>query len=109
MGLVLWGRVSDEVAARLEAGTTKLRPQDWKSGDKLYAVEVIAPFGGAEEMIKDLKEKVFPTETVRYVAVTKEILDRPQTSYALTTKGRKEFAEYIAVLEQIVKAGKTAP
>ena len=44
-----------------------------------------------------------------YVAVTKEILDRPQTSYALTVKGRAAFAEYLAVLEQIVKAGKPAP
>ena len=43
-----------------------------------------------------------------YVAVTKEILDRPQTSYALTGKGRKAFADYLAVLEQIVKAGKPA-
>jgi DNA-binding HxlR family transcriptional regulator len=41
-----------------------------------------------------------------YVSVTKEILDRPQTSYALTTKGRKSFTEYLAVLEQIVKTGK---
>ena len=40
------------------------------------------------------------------VAVTKEVFDRPQTSYALTKKGRSEFSEYIAVLEQIVKAGK---
>ena len=38
------------------------------------------------------------------VAVTKEILDRPQTSYSLTEKGRKAFADYLAVLEQIVKA-----
>lgn len=40
------------------------------------------------------------------VAVTKEILDRPQTSYALTAKGRRAFEDYLAVLEQIVKAGK---
>ena len=44
-----------------------------------------------------------------HVAIIKEVQDRPQTSYALTAKGRREFAEYIAVLEQIVKAGKTAP
>lgn len=37
------------------------------------------------------------------VAVTKEVLDRPQTSYALTAKGRKEFRNYLTVLEQIVK------
>ncbi len=41
-----------------------------------------------------------------YVSVTKEMLDRPQTSYALTTKGRKSFSEYLAVLEQIVKTGR---
>jgi DNA-binding HxlR family transcriptional regulator len=39
-----------------------------------------------------------------YVAVTKEILDRPQTSYSQTARGRKAFQDYLAVLEQIVKA-----
>jgi len=41
-----------------------------------------------------------------FVAVTKEIFDRPQTSYSLTQKGREAFQDYIAVLEQIVRAGK---
>lgn len=40
------------------------------------------------------------------VAVTKEVLDRPQTSYSLTARGRAEFTRYLRVLEQIVKAGK---
>jgi DNA-binding HxlR family transcriptional regulator len=40
------------------------------------------------------------------VAVTKEVLNRPQTSYSLTAKGRSEFQDYLKVLEQIVKAGK---
>ncbi len=69
MGVVLWAYVDDDTAARLAAGTNKLRPQDWKSGNTLWAVEVIAPFGGAEEMLKDLKAKVFPTRDVRYVSV----------------------------------------
>ncbi len=69
-GVVLWAYVDDDTAARLAAGTNKLRPQDWKSGDKVWAVEVIAPFGGAEDMLKDLKSHVFPTQEVRYVAVT---------------------------------------
>lgn len=41
-----------------------------------------------------------------YVAITKEILDRPQTSYSLTTKGRRTFQDYLTILEQIVKAGR---
>lgn len=40
------------------------------------------------------------------VAYTKEMKDRPQTSYSLTTRGRTEFQDYLHVLEQIVKAGK---
>jgi cytolysin-activating lysine-acyltransferase len=72
IGVVLWANVLDEVAERLAAGTTELRPQDWKSGDKLWVVEVIAPFGGAEEMVKDLKDNVFPTRDVHFVAVTKD-------------------------------------
>jgi DNA-binding HxlR family transcriptional regulator len=41
-----------------------------------------------------------------YVTVTKEILDRPQTSYALTEKGRTSFQDYLTILEQIVKAAR---
>jgi DNA-binding HxlR family transcriptional regulator len=38
------------------------------------------------------------------VAVTKEVFDRPQTSYSLTARGKTAFDDYIAVLEQIVRA-----
>src|SRR3954466_4582710 len=40
------------------------------------------------------------------VAMTKEVRERPQTTYSLTAKGRGAFQEYLRVLEQIVKAGK---
>ncbi|MEQ1672514.1 MAG: toxin-activating lysine-acyltransferase [Hyphomicrobium sp.] len=33
---------------------------------------VIAPFGGAEEMVKDLKEKVFPAEEIHFLSVNKD-------------------------------------
>jgi cytolysin-activating lysine-acyltransferase len=70
IGVVFWGMVSDEVAARLSAGTMKLRPQDWKSGDQLWVVEAITPFGGAEAMVADLKAAVFPDRKVHMLAVT---------------------------------------
>ncbi len=43
-------------------------PADWKSGEKLWLVDIVAPFGGHDAMIKDLKEKVFPGRKVRYLA-----------------------------------------
>ena len=50
----------------LARGTTKLRPQDWKSGERLWVVEVIARFGGAEGMVKELKAYVHPGRVVSY-------------------------------------------
>jgi DNA-binding HxlR family transcriptional regulator len=41
-----------------------------------------------------------------FVAVTKEVRGRPQTSYALTVRGRAAFKDYLQLLEQIVKAAK---
>lgn len=85
VGVVLWAQVNDEVAKNIADGATRIRPQDWRSGDNLWVVEVIAPFesadacghpkrrqNGAEEMVKDLKEKVFPTRTINYVAVSRD-------------------------------------
>lgn len=73
IGVLLWASVSPEVEENLSRGIAKLRPQDWKSGDRLWVtrqraskvVEIIAPFGGAEAMLQDLKVKVFPDKPVR--------------------------------------------
>lgn len=40
------------------------------------------------------------------VAITREILERPRTSYALTEKGKKSFGEYLTALEEIVRASR---
>jgi cytolysin-activating lysine-acyltransferase len=69
IGAILWAYVNDEVESRLLSGNARMRPQDWKCGDKLWIVEVLAPFGGTDEMLKDLKAKVFPEREVRFRAV----------------------------------------
>ena len=79
IGVVLWARVSEEVEQTLERGTTRMRPQDWKSGDRLWVVEVIAPAacpglragGGHDAMVADLKAKVFPTEALKVLALVR--------------------------------------
>ena len=69
IGVLFWATVNEEVEARLAAGTNRMRPQDWKSGDRLWVVEAIAPFGGAEEMVKDLKAKVFAEREMKVLAM----------------------------------------
>ena len=41
-----------------------------------------------------------------YVSITKEILHRPQTTYALTENGRNTFQNYLQLLEQIIETGR---
>ena len=67
IGVLFWAYVNEDVEERLSQGVGKLRPQDWKSGDKLWVVEVVAPFGGAEEMVQDLKAKVFAEKEFKYL------------------------------------------
>ncbi|MCP1561899.1 UNVERIFIED_ORG: hemolysin-activating ACP:hemolysin acyltransferase [Methylobacterium sp. SuP10 SLI 274] len=47
---VLYARLSETIAARLDAGTTtaELTAEDWQSGESLRMMLVIAPFGGGE-------------------------------------------------------------
>jgi cytolysin-activating lysine-acyltransferase len=70
--VVFWASVSEEVEARLAAGNARMRPQDWKSGDRLWLVEVIAPFGKGEEMVEDLRMKVFSGRQANTLAVTRD-------------------------------------
>lgn len=81
LGVMFWAYANDEVAKMLAEGTTKLRPQDWDCRPKplaagqpagadntqIWVVEVVAPLGGAEEIVKDLKLRVFPQREVRYL------------------------------------------
>jgi len=67
IGCAFWGEVSEEVEDRLKSGNAKLKPQDWKSGDKLWCIEVIAPFGGHEAMLQDLKANVFAEREISYL------------------------------------------
>ncbi|PWC53344.1 hypothetical protein TSO221_11035 [Azospirillum sp. TSO22-1] len=64
-GLALWAIVSEEVEKRLTAGVIRLAPAEWKSGDRLWLVELVAPFGGVDAMIEDLKTTVFHDKTFK--------------------------------------------
>jgi len=55
-----WAKVTEEVEKRLEAGSTKLAPQEWTCGDRVRLVHLIAPFGGAERIQEELGRAIFP-------------------------------------------------
>ncbi len=60
-----WAYLDEGAEARIKEGIKKLAPTDWKSGEALWLIDLIAPFGGADNVIKELREKVFEGRTVK--------------------------------------------
>lgn len=69
IGVALWAYVNERVDERLSGGNARLAPADWKSGDILWLVDIVAPYGGQEEMLKDLKVKVFPEREINFLSI----------------------------------------
>jgi cytolysin-activating lysine-acyltransferase len=58
-GFATWAYLSREAADGYRTRTRKLQPDDWKSGDEIWFVDLIAPFGNVRPLIRGLAEK-FP-------------------------------------------------
>ena len=56
---------SDPVFSRVRSGVRRLAPADWKSGERLWLMDTVVPFGGLEAALKELREGVFKGQTVR--------------------------------------------
>ena len=56
---VSWARLSEEVAKRYQKAPHHLSASDWKSGEQIWIVDLCAPFGGMQKVMKELRETVF--------------------------------------------------
>jgi cytolysin-activating lysine-acyltransferase len=65
VAFVSWAKLSEEVAQRYQAAPHQLTLADWTSGDQLWLVDVFTPFGGAQEVLKNVREKIFAGQAVR--------------------------------------------
>ena len=72
VAFVSWARLSPEVARRFRCLPHRLTPADWHSGEEFWVVDLLAPFGGAREVMKDLRENVLPGQVVRQLALAGE-------------------------------------
>lgn len=64
--VAIWAFVSAETEARLEAGAHKLRIDEWTGGDRPWLIELIAPFGGNDEILADLAANVFAARPFKF-------------------------------------------
>ncbi len=60
VGAALWAFLSEEAEAKLSLTPVRLRPDEWKSGDRCWLVDLIAPWATVENrlaalMLEDLR------------------------------------------------------
>jgi cytolysin-activating lysine-acyltransferase len=67
VGFATWAFLDAEVEQRLMSGSTRLAPKEWNCGENVWLMDLIAPFGGQQAMLKDLKQNVFPDRRLRLV------------------------------------------
>lgn len=56
---VSWAYLSKEVEEAYVINPSGLQPKDWKSGDRIWLLDVLAPFGGSRAIARDLKNGIF--------------------------------------------------
>lgn len=93
VGLVTWALMSKEVEQAYVRNVRSLRPEDWKSGDRGWIVDYVAPFGDALSIGEDLKSTVFATNMGRYLRVKKGS-DTMQIRYLHGSKRLKDAQDY---------------
>lgn len=53
-GALIWARLSDEVALRMFTENQPPRANDWNSGDHLWFLDLLAPFGHGKDIARHL-------------------------------------------------------
>ncbi|MCR4377237.1 MAG: toxin-activating lysine-acyltransferase [Rhodospirillales bacterium] len=60
-----WAFLTEEAEQRLLAGHSRLKLEDWSAGDRAWLIDLTAPFGGAEDIARELKAKVFAGSDIK--------------------------------------------
>lgn len=89
IGLVTWAWMSKEVEEAYVMNTKSLQPKDWKSGDRLWGIDWIAPHGHTKQMSRDIKHNLFPNEVARFLRA-KKASDTLKIFYLHGTNARKK-------------------
>jgi cytolysin-activating lysine-acyltransferase len=68
LGFASWAYLGEEAEERIVTkGIRRLMPTDWKSGESLWLIDFLAPFGKPEEMLKELRETVHPGRKMKMI------------------------------------------
>ena len=58
--------LSDEVEDRLKQGRMRLKPEEWKSGDNCWLIDVVAPPAIVKQVVQDVMKSALAGRAVKY-------------------------------------------
>ncbi len=64
ISFISWAFLNEEAEKRMFKNGGKLRPDDWNCGDRLWVIDIVAPFAGVENMLGDLQVNEFPGKVI---------------------------------------------
>lgn len=70
LAYVSWARLSPELGQRYRHPPHQLSFNDWNSGEDIWLVDVVAPFGGIPKIMEDLRHQVFAGKAIQQLAPT---------------------------------------
>jgi cytolysin-activating lysine-acyltransferase len=65
LGYASWALVNEEVEKRLLSGNVRLAPKEWRSGDRVWLVDLVAPANVAEPFLAELRGRVLAGREVK--------------------------------------------
>ncbi len=72
-GFASWAYFGEEQEERIaNKGIRRLMPTDWKTGEALWLIDFVAPFGGQEKMVEELRLKILPGKRMKMLQARPE-------------------------------------
>ncbi|NRA88503.1 MAG: toxin-activating lysine-acyltransferase, partial [Rhizobiales bacterium] len=60
IGYVVWAFLTEELGKQYIVGDFDFKSEYWNSGDQLWFIDVIAPYGHIDQIRHDLQHNIFP-------------------------------------------------
>jgi cytolysin-activating lysine-acyltransferase len=75
---VSWAFLDEDTEKRVSNGQIKLRPDEWSKGESAWIIDLVAPFGGHDDILKALKKETLKGRKIHFLQATSDGLTSQQ-------------------------------
>lgn len=68
LAFVSWAKLSAEAAHRYRQAPHRLTPADWQGGDQVWLIDLVAPYGGVQDILTDIRRNILAGQVIHQLA-----------------------------------------